>query len=123
VENTANRTSEQHAAGLIVHGPTGYITAVEREGQQQMVSSSWLPVQMLPAVEAALVEQGVVLGRVVADDPLFRVVRLPAGWSREADDERAVWSYLVDESGVRRFRVFYRAAHYDRKAHVTRGEV
>lgn len=118
VENMAERDPEEHAAGFRVHG-NHYVEVMEMEGQQQLVASSWLPAELSPAVEQALLEQGVTLGSVMEADPLFREATLPVGWSRVPSPRSSVWSYLVDEQGHRRFRVFYKASYHDRRAHVT----
>lgn len=50
-------------------------------------------------------------------DDLFVRVTLPAGWKLEASDH-SMWSYLLDDKGRKRAGVFYKAAFYDRKAHL-----
>ena len=56
-------------------------------------------------------------GDVVEGDDLFRAVTLPKGWSKAATDH-AMWSGVVDGRGVERVEVFYKAAFYDRAAHM-----
>jgi hypothetical protein len=90
------------------------IKAQEKRGQQALVHSELLPTE-LQDDQAAFEALGFVFGDVEADDPLFRRVSLPEGWSREASDH-AMWSYIVDGLGRRRVGVFYKAAYYDRKA-------
>lgn len=118
VQNPANSDPNERLAVLTIYG-TAWPEVIEFQGQQQLVESSWLPVRMLPAVEEALLAAGVKLGPVVDDDPLFREAELPAGWSRQASGRDPVFSYLLDGSGRRRFKVFYKASPHDRKAHVS----
>lgn len=51
-------------------------------------------------------------------DPLFVDVVLPEGWAIVASAEHSMWSDLLDERGRKRAEIFYKAAFYDRKAHV-----
>ena len=49
---------------------------------------------------------------------MFTEATLPTGWKREPS-EHPMWSYIVDERGIRRVSVFYKAAFYDRSAHAS----
>jgi hypothetical protein len=60
---------------------------------------------------------GFKLGDPDPQDSLFRPVTLPEGWRREASDH-AMWSNIVDPNGRKRVAIFYKAAFYDRKAHM-----
>ena len=51
-------------------------------------------------------------------DPLFRPATLPDGWQRKASDH-AMGSHIADALGRQRVTVFYKAAFYDRKAHMS----
>ena len=42
---------------------------------------------------------------------------LPPGWSRQGSDH-AMWAHLLDEHGRQRVGIFYKAAFYDRSAHM-----
>lgn len=107
IENTKDRSPFEHLAGML---DGNYITDMESAGQRQLVQSSQLPIQG-PWDE--LISLGFVKGENV--DDLFCEATLPAGWSKEGSDH-AMWSYLLDERGIRRVGVFYKAAFYDRKA-------
>lgn len=108
-EDTSRRHPAQHLLGLL-GDHEGYITGMEAAGQRQLVASQALPAHG-PWDE--LTELGFVKGDAV--DDLFVTAQLPAGWSKEGSDH-AMHSYIVDERGVRRVNVFYKAAYYDRKA-------
>ena len=49
------------------------------------------------------------------DDPLFVDAQLPDGWRVEATDH-SMWSNLLDDQGMVRGSIFYKAAFYDRDA-------
>jgi hypothetical protein len=92
------------------------IEAMEERGQTELVNSDRLPVDSGNNDEA-FIAVGFTFGTVDPDDRLFRPATLPAGWKREGSDH-AMWSYLVDQHGRRRVGVFYKAAFYDRSAHM-----
>lgn len=117
IENTSERDPLLHlAAGMGDHDE--YVTGMERAGQAQIVHSDVLPAE---APWAELAELGFVKGEPVEGDSLFVGCTLPQGWRREGS-EHAMWSYVLDERGVRRVAVFYKAAYYDRRAtaHIAR---
>lgn len=99
-----------------VMGSSGYIEGQEAAGQREIVNNEVLPTQGSndPMIRAF----GVKIGKPVAGDPLFCEATLPAGWKREGSDH-AMWSYIVDEKGRRRVAIFYKAAFYDRDAHMS----
>lgn len=112
IENTSDRDSTIHLMGSLSEGTDSYITGMESAGQQQLVNSDKLPAEAdWPAFEAL----GFVKGDPVEGDSLFVTATLPEGWSRRADSH-AMWSYIVDERGVSRVSIFYKAAFYDRRA-------
>lgn len=113
-ENTSTRDPLIHLVGLM-GGSSRYITEMESAGQRQLLSSDKLPSE---APWDRLTELGFVPGDVVPGDSMFRSCTLPEGWRREASDD-AMLSYIVDERGVRRVSVFYKAAFYDRSAHAS----
>lgn len=114
VENTTD-TNERNphlpVAGLV--GGPGYIEAQEAAGQRQLVEGVSFPV--MGGQESELVAMGFVLGEPYADDPMFRDVKLPDGWSRKATDH-SMHSVIVDNKGRERVGIFYKAAFYDRSA-------
>lgn len=111
IENTSRRDPLLHFAGLL-GGSDRYIEQMEAAGQRQVVNSDVLPTDS-PWDELATL--GFVRGENVPNDDLFCNVTLPSGWRREGSDH-AMWSYIVDERGIHRVAVFYKAAFYDRKA-------
>ncbi|MFF1633953.1 hypothetical protein [Leifsonia sp. NPDC058248] len=111
IENTADRDPMLHMLGVISE-KDNYITNMESAGQQQLVNSDEIPTD---APWGELEALGFVKGERVPRDDLFTRATLPAGWKREASDH-AMWSYIVDERGIRRVSVFYKAAFYDRNA-------
>jgi hypothetical protein len=114
IENTQNRSPIEHVVGLM-GGSESYITGMEAAGQRQLVESDRLPTD---APWSELEALGFVRGAEVPGDAMFTEATLPAGWKREPSDH-SMWSHIVDERGIRRVSVFYKAAFYDRSAHAS----
>jgi hypothetical protein len=110
------------APGLLL-GPSFAIELSERQGQRQLVESEVLPVdirRLWPGdgdARALLVSWGFEFGEVVAGDEIFQHANLPPGWSKKGTGH-AMWSKIVDERGRERCAIFYKAAFYDRSAHL-----
>jgi hypothetical protein len=118
-ENTADHEPILHMLGALSGDSDGYITGMEAAGQRQLVASEVIPTEIMHGgTEETLIQLGFVLGDPVDGDPLFRHATLPAGWSKSSSDH-SLWSYLLDEFGRRRCSVFYKAAWYDRSAHLS----
>jgi hypothetical protein len=127
IENTTKIAQEfpaVHLTDAIVRGPAGSIENMEKRGTQQLAEASVLPVlgtlkpmgadnHQRPVWEAL----GVVFGDVLEDDPLFVNVTLPEGW-KVVTTAHAMWNNLVDARGAVRGSMFYKAAFYDRSAHI-----
>lgn len=101
---------------LLVAITPGGIEAQEAQGQRDFVNASKLPKDGTLKNRAQWESLGVVFGEE-ADD-LFVYVTLPAGWKLEAT-EHAMHNDLLDEKGRKRAGIFYKAAFYDRSAHVS----
>lgn len=86
----------------------------EKRGQRKQVNSSTLPQEMRGG-RAAYEALGVTFGADV--DDIFIEAILPDGWTKRATDHQ-MWSEVVDETGKVRIKVFYKAAFYDRSAHM-----
>lgn len=63
-------------------------------------------------------KMGIRFGELVKDDPIFIEATLPQGWKKVGTDH-AMWSKLLDEKGRGRAMIFYKAAFYDRSAHMS----
>jgi hypothetical protein len=105
------------AAGMADGSPTRFIEDQEAAGQREIVASTVIPTRIIGA-EEELTALGFTLGDVVEGDPLFRHATLPEGWKREGSDH-AMWSKIVDSLGRPRCSIFYKAAFYDRDAHIS----
>lgn len=121
--NQIENTQENHnplvfLAEAMCKGGSEAIEALEARGQKQLVVSDVLPVKWLHGPMSCLGQAGVVFGEICADDPLFQEVTLPKGWSKKATDH-AMWSKLLDDKGRERASIFYKAAFYDRGAHIS----
>lgn len=117
IENTSQRDSMLHLLGAMSDGPSRYIEDMEADGQRQIVNSDRLPTQINRGGVADFEALGFVFGDADRSDPMFREATLPAGWKREGSDH-SMWSYIIDEQGRRRVSIFYKAAFYDRSAHI-----
>jgi len=105
------------ATGMSTGSPSDFIYAQERAGQRQLVNSAMLPTDVRDDDKQRLADMGVALGDPDPADPLFAPATLPDGWAKQASDHD-MWSYVIDHLGRRRIAVFYKAAFYDRKAHM-----
>lgn len=130
-ENIVRDTTAEVAAapilGLITAMPGG-IEASERRGQDQFVASDILPTEIRdlyvpnqPMEKGSgrmlLKSWGFTFGKVDPNDPMFTQARLPPGWKKKGSDHD-MWSYVVDDKGRERCAIFYKAAFYDRSAHL-----
>ena len=115
--NTTAQDPMLHLAEAMVHGPRGgSIEAQEARGQRELVASDVLPAD--GSDNPAWAKMGVIFGAPVQGDPIFRAVTLPAGWKKEGTDH-AMCSKLLDDNGRKRADIFYKAAFYDRSAHIS----
>lgn len=115
--NMAARTALQAGDmdNFIVATTPGGIEAQERRGQAEFVQGSKLPKKCIGCTWEQIEAMGVVCGDDV--DDLFVRVQLPAGWTIEPTDH-SMWSKLLDDRGRERAMMFYKAAFYDRAAHI-----
>lgn len=116
IENTNQRDAFTHLIGMGLGSgrdtSSGYIEGMEAAGQQHLVNSDRLPARGPWADLEAL---GFVKGKQVDGDDLFVHCELPAGWKR-AGTSHSMHSDILDERGVPRVGIFYKAAFYDRRA-------
>lgn len=104
----------------------GGIEAQEAAGQTLLVESQMLPQEgtVKPGFsgdpkqtnQQRLEALGFVFGERV--DDWFAACQLPPGWTKHAEDH-SMWSRLEDERGRKRASIFYKAAFYDRSAHLS----
>ena len=95
------------------------IEAQEARGQTAFCASEVLPAELLHAHnQDIMAEVGIILGEQVDGDPIFQHATLPSGWEKRGTDH-SMWSKLYDEQGRERARIFYKAAFYDRSAHIS----
>lgn len=112
----------------------GGIEAQEARGQTRLNNSTYLPWDMprvhtdrgrspldnealMIAWRAVLQNWGATSELKVVDD-LFFEVKLPHGWTKVASDH-SMWSEVRDTRNIVRAHVFYKAASYDRNAHLS----
>ena len=118
--NTQKEVKEDPGLFLLeasVLGSSNAIMNQESQGQRSFVNSDTLP-GMIENTKAVLERFGVKVLGPVEDDPLFLYVELPEGW-KKVPTEHSMWSDLVDDKGRKRAAIFYKAAFYDRSAHIS----
>jgi hypothetical protein len=98
-------------------GASNAILRQEAQGQRELVASEVLPTDMGGCKEL-LKALGVKFLEEVEGDPLFQRVQLPEGWKKSPSDH-PMWSHLLDEKQRKRGTIFYKAAFYDRRAHMS----
>ncbi len=95
----------------------GGIVAQEMAWQATFVGGTSLPKEMLHSCSREKLERmGIKFGDDV--DDIFVAAQLPDGWTKKATNH-SMWSELLDEKGRRRADIFFKAAFYDRKAHIS----
>lgn len=95
------------------------IEAQEAAGQREMVRGGHLPKfneRREPIDRAAFEALG--FSGWSREDDLFVDVNFPVGWSYVPRPDHNMWSEIKDAGGRVRGRAFYKAAFYDRRAHV-----
>jgi len=103
-------------ANFMVAMTPGGIEAQEARGQQKLVNSDVLPLDIgYNTTWEQLADLGIIRGEQV--DDLFTKVTLPTGWYKKPT-EHSMWSDLIDEQGRVRAHIFYKAAFYDRRANL-----
>ena len=93
-----------------------FIEDMEAQGQRELTGqTSKLPTK--GGENPAWAKMGILYGKPDPQDPVFSSVQLPAGWKLEPTDH-AMWNNLLDDQGRVRAKMFYKAAFYDRSAHI-----
>jgi hypothetical protein len=122
IDNTTERMKDPAekllflAESMGAGSPSAPIEQMERDGQRQLVNSDRLPSDV-KGNRAEWEALGFTFGEPDPDDPLFMPATLPPGWQRKATDH-SMGSIIVDTLGRERVSIFYKAAFYDRKAHM-----
>lgn len=98
----------------LMGGNPNAIEQQEAQGQEELVASELLPSQ---GDWEGLEKLGIKRGDPVEGDSLFVHAHLPDGWTKRPTDH-SMWSELVDEKGIKRASIFYKAAFYDRSAQI-----
>lgn len=90
----------------------------EARGQLNFVRSETLPKELMHSHDSKEVIYKALGIEILGEaDDLFDKVKLPDGWTKKATDH-SMWSELYDEKGRKRASMFYKAAYYDRSAHI-----
>lgn len=102
-------------AALALGGTGKAIELQEALGAKDVQCSDRFPLDRRGISDDQLTAIGCVLGPKI--DDLFQSITLPPGWKKDATGHD-MWTYIVDEKGRKRFSIFYKAAIYDRSAHM-----
>jgi hypothetical protein len=122
VTNTTEKYKQKNFAleflqGQMENPGSKPIEDMEAAGQRELVNSNVLPVVILHSSKEDFLALGFTFGELVEGDELFCYATLPEGWSRQGTSHN-MWSIIVDETGKERVAIFYKAAFYDRRAHM-----
>lgn len=120
--NTTKQDPIVMLAESLFFGPSEAIEMQEAQGQQELVQSDVLPTEILHSTKEDFEALGFVFGEKVEGDPMFQHVQLPAGW-KKTGTEHSMWSKITDDRGIGMVSVFYKAAFYDRSAHMGLNQV
>lgn len=113
----AKENPKQLLAASILFGGSGAIELQEACGQQELVQSDVLPTDGIEEVRKTIESNGGKIGSRVDGDEIFTNVTLPVGWKKKGTSH-VMWSNLLDDKGRERASIFYKAAFYDRSAHI-----
>ena len=91
------------------------IIGFEEAGQRGFVANSTLPIDCNGCKREDLEAMGIVFGKPVNN--IFVEVTLPEGWKKVPTDHQ-MWNDLVDDKGVKRASIFYKASFYDERAFI-----
>ena len=120
-KNTERQTRENPLPfflDALAGGSDRAIRDQEASGQLSFVGSDTLPTKISAEDKEILVKVGVQFLGSVDGDPIFQNVVLPNGWEKKATGHD-MWSDLLDNKGRKRAGIFYKAAFYDRSAHLS----
>lgn len=95
--------------------PGSEVIRQERRGNRDLVNSTALPTQGLN--KQKLEKMGFEVYGPFEDDPIFTDTKFPEGWSRKLIND--LHSEVLDDKGRVRLVCFYKAAFYDRGAHIS----
>lgn len=118
--NTTQQAKDDPMSALadaMVFSASGSIERQEKVGQGELVNSDVLPTDGIEDVRKMIGDNGGEVKDKVDDDPIFTEVVLPEGWKKKPSDH-SMWSYLHDDQDRCRAAFFYKAASYDRSAHI-----
>ena len=107
---------------FMVAATPGGIEAQEAAGQKALCNASELPRDFNCCKKEDFERMGIkfLSDPATLEDAkdIFVKVELPAGW-KIVPTSHSMWSDLVDGKGRKRAAIFYKAAFYDRNAHIS----
>jgi len=115
--NITNTTKNPKREWLYGGNP-GAIELQEKVGQMELSKSNQLPRKTNNSEKSIYEKLGIKILERGNNDPLFVEAILPEGW-KILPTEHSLWSNLVDHLNRKRAMIFYKAAFYDRDAHIS----
>lgn len=113
--NSINELSKMSAIIRGIKGEDNIVENIEKEGQQHVINNIMVARKMWPSKEH-FEQLGFIFEDIPGDDVLCYAT-LPKGWSIKATNH-PMWNDIIDENGMIRTEMFYKADFYDRKAHM-----
>ena len=113
--NSINELSKMSALIRGIKGEDNIVENMEKEGQQHVISNTMMARKMWPSKEH-FEQLGFIFEDIPGDDVLCYAT-LPDGWSMKETDN-AMCTNIIDENRVIRGSLIYKAAVYDRRAHM-----
>jgi hypothetical protein len=99
---TTKETCEHLFVDAMARGNAeGVVERQEARGQASFCKSEDIPVEYSPGSgfnDETLIKMGIELGEPYEDDPIFRLCKLPEGWSKRGSNH-SMWSCLLDDKG------------------------
>jgi hypothetical protein len=90
----------------MIAGTPGAVDAIQNQEQDDLVTSTQLPIKADQGDWDVFKSWGIVRGDDV--DKWFCNVTLPAGWKKQRTDH-SMWSDLLDQNGLKRASIFYKS--------------
>lgn len=113
--NSINELSKISALIRGIKGEDNIVEHMEAEGQECVIRNTMMAKRMWPSREDF--EQLGFSFEDIPGDEVLCYATLPQGWSMKKTDH-SMWNDIIDQNGMIRGSMFYKASAYDRNAHM-----